>query len=83
MKSHSLISLSLSLSKLLNLFISVSLYLIVEKLDVESIVNVLINHCFHCCTNFFLLSKAQKVWYTLTQLSFFFVNKKWNQKSLL
>ena len=60
MKSHSLISLSLSLSKLLNLYISVSLCLIVEKLDVKSIVNVLINHYFHCCTKFFSPFKSSK-----------------------
>ena len=64
------ISLSLSLSKLLNLYISVSLCFIAEKLDVKSIVNVLINHCFHCCTNFFSPFKSSKsVCYILTQLS--------------
>ena len=60
MKSHSLLSLSLSLSKLLNLFISVSLCLIAEKLDVKSIVNVLINHCFHCHTKIFSPFKSSK-----------------------
>ena len=54
------ISFSLSLSKLLNFFISVRPYLIAKKLDVKSIVNVLINHCFYCCTNFFSPFKRSK-----------------------
>ena len=33
---------------------------IYNKLDVKSIVNVLINHCFHCCMKFFSPFKSSK-----------------------